>query len=319
MVLSKIRYSGNPIGNDIRVDVEILGKSLRVDKRINIGATVEINREIGSLQTDQRLFPVEVAITVIEKDSLFNDVGRTSGGVKVNTNARRPQQFIFRVQVEEARSLRRRFRKKAVAVFAITIEALVTDVVRYVPNDDEGKGWLIVRIEKSKSEESLSAYVKVRPEYNDGKREYFTPLERTYRDTLVSAKLQNDGSSNLISGIWHKGIARASYSISKKIFTLNAKTYTTVDYKNAPWKKGFYDIEIPDYPHALGARYEKEAPRAKTWFRIGHSGERYLHAGGRSLGCVTVTAIRRWAEIYEALIRARKGDGMSVGVLEVTD
>lgn len=80
-----------------------------------------------------------------------------------------------------------------------------------------------------------------------------------------------------------------------------------------------YDIEIPDYPHSGGARYEKQAPRAKTWFRIGHNGERYLHTGGYSLGCITITEIIRWVEIYNKLIKARKGDSISVGILEVID
>lgn len=77
-----------------------------------------------------------------------------------------------------------------------------------------------------------------------------------------------------------------------------------------------YDIEIPDYAHRGGANYP-EAKRAKTWFKIGHNGERYLHAGGHSLGCMTVIEVTRWMEIYNALIKARKGDFMSVGVLEV--
>lgn len=114
-------------------------------------------------------------------------------------------------------------------------------------------------------------------------------------------------------------MARATYSISKRIFTLNGKTYANVDYKNVPWEKGLFDIEIPDYPHSGGARYEKQASRAKTWFRIGHNGERYLHTGSRSLGCITIIEITRWAKIYNTLIKARKGDFMSVGVLEVVD
>jgi len=72
--------------------------------------------------------------------------------------------------------------------------------------------------------------------------------------------------------------------------------YEAADYPNSPWRKGAYDIEIPDYPHPGGARYQQEAPRAKTWFRVGHSGERYLHAGGRSLGCITIIEISRWGE-----------------------
>lgn len=95
-------------------------------------------------------------------------------------------------------------------------------------------------------------------------------------------------------------MARVLYSISKKTIILNGRVYATVDYRNAPWKKGLYDIEIPDYPHPSGARYEKQAPRAKTWFRIGHSGDRYLHTGGISLGCITVIEQVRWAEFMIA-------------------
>lgn len=317
--LSKIKYGGDSIGDDIRVEIEILGKFLRIDKRIKAGTATEINQEMSRIETDRESFYAEISITVIEKDLLFNDVGSTRGSVKVNTAVIKPQQFVFEVHVKESRSILRKFWGKKIADFEITLEATITDVMRYIPNDDEGKGWLKVRIESNKSIESLPAFLKVRSEYSDSEREYFTPLEGAHRGKLVSAKLQRDGSLNLLSGVQHKPVARAFYSISKKTFTINGKVYATLDYKNALWKKGLYDIEIPDYPHSGGARYEEDVPRAKTWFKIGHNGERYLHAGGRSLGCMTIIEITRWMEIYNALIKARKNDFMSVGELEVID
>lgn len=317
--LLKIKYGGDSIGDDIRLEIEVLSKFLRIDKKIKVNTIAEINREVGRFETDRGSFYTEVSIAVIEKDLLFNDVGSTKDNIKVNTGVIKPQKFVFEVQVRETRSILGKFWGKATAIFEITLEATATDAVRYIPNDDEGKGWLMVMIKDGKSKESLPAYVKVKPRYSDSQREYFTPLEGAYRDKLVSAKLQDAGSSNLISGIQHEPMARAVYSISKKTFTIHGKVYAAVDYKNAPWKKGLYDIEIPDYPHSGGARYEEDAPRAKTWFRIGHSGERYLHTGGRSLGCITIIETTRWAEIYNTLIKARKGDSMSVGVLEVVD
>ena len=149
---AKIKYSGDSIGRDIRVEIETLGKFLRIDKRIKAGETAEINREVGRFETDRGLFQADVLITVIERDLLFNDFGNMNGSVKLNSGA--------------------------------------------------------------------------------------------------------------------------------------------------------------NYP---------EAKRAKTWFRIGHGGERYLHTGSRSLGCMTVIEAKRWMEIYGALIKARKGDFMSIGVLEVID
>jgi hypothetical protein len=46
-----------------------------------------------------------------------------------------------------------------------------------------------------------------------------------------------------------------------------------------------------------------------TWFRIGHSGDRFLHPCRVSAGCVTVKDIGEWTKIYNYLINSRKGHG----------
>lgn len=314
--LSKIKYSGDSIGDDIRIEIEVLGKFLRVDKRIKAGTAVVINQEVGRFETDRGIFYADVSIAVVEKDLLFNDVGNTKGTIKINIGAGKPQQFIFEVQVRETRSILGKFWGKATAVFEITLEAEASDEIRYIP--DEGDGWLKVVLEDKHIEESLPAYLKVKIERADARREYFTILEGPYRGMPASVALRNDGSSRLIPDVKHEPMAQAKYSISQKTLIIKGRKYKTIDYPEAPWKKGLYDIEIPDYPHRGGSNYP-EAKRAKTWFRIGHGGERYLHTGGRSLGCITVIETTRWMEIYSALIKARKGDFISVGILEVTD
>ena len=315
--LLKVKYSGDSVGRDIHVEIEVLGKFLRVDKRIEPSTTTEINREVGRFETDRGLFQAEVFITVIEKDFLFNDVGNTNGSVKINTTLSKPQQFVFEVQIRESRSIFDKFWGKASAVFEITLEVETSEAIRYVP--DEGDGWLKVVLEDKYSEESLPAYLKVKVDRADAKREYFTILEGPYRGRPASVILQNNGSSQFITGVRHESMVRAQYSISQKAFILKGKKYKTTDYPETPWEKGLYDIEIPDAPHKGGENYLSQSKRAKTWFRIGHDGERYLHAGGFSLGCITVIEANRWTEIYNNLIKARKGDFMSVGVLEVVD
>lgn len=318
--LSKVKYGGDSIGRNIRVEIEILGKFLRVDKRIKAGTTAEINQEIGSFETDRGSFQTDVMITVIEKDLLFNDVGSANGNLKVNTASAKSQQFVFEVGVRETRSIFGKFWGTRTAVFEITFVAEASSAIRYVPDLDESQGFLKVWLDNDKSkEESLPAYLKLKIERTEAKREHFTILESTYRGRLASVELKNGGSSWLISDVKHESMARAKYSISQKTFILKGKKYKTVDYPSAPWEKGLYDIEIPDYPHKGGRNYLDQSKRAMTWFRIGHGGERYLHAGGRSLGCITVIETKRWMEIYNALIRTRKGDFMSVGILEVID
>ncbi len=314
--LLKINYSGNSIGDDIRVEIEILNQFLRIDKTIKASTTAEINKEIGKFETDQKLFKANARITIIEKDILFNDVGVVSGDVEIGTSVTKSKQFVYKIQIKEIRSVFGKFWGKKIAYFEVILEATVSDAIRYIP--DEGDGWLQVRIENTKTTESLPAYLKVKVEYVKNKREYFTILEGVYRNKLASIKLKEDGVSHLISNIEHEPAVRASYSISKKVFTLNGKAYATINYENMPWEKGLYDIEIPDYPHGILGTYS-EAQRPKIWFRIGHAGERYLHAGSHSLGCMTIIETAHWMEIYNVLIKARKGDFVSVGILEVVD
>lgn len=313
--LLKIKYDGDSIGDDIRAEIEILGKFLSIDKAIKVGATAEINEEIGNFETDRELFKAGLRITIIEEDALFNDIGSINGTIKINTSAAKPQQFVYIVYIRETRSALGRPWGKRKAIFEIILEATVGDIERYTP--DIKDGWLLARDSKYNGI-SFPAYIKVKPEYIKNKREYFIPLEGAYRHQLVSTKLQNDGSSYFISDIKHEPMARATYSVSEKIFTLNEKTYAAADHKNTAWKKGLYDIEIPDYPHGRNDQYV-EAIRQKIWFKIGHSGERYLHTGSRSAGCITITETTRWMEIYNVLIKARKGDLESVGTLEVID
>lgn len=313
---SKIKYTGDSIGRDIRIETEILDKFLRIDKRIKPRTTAKINQEIGKFETDQRSFQTNVLITVIEKDLLFNDSNSTKGSIKINTAIIKPQQFVFKVQVRETRSIFGKFWGTKTAIFKITLEAMASDAVRYVP--DESDGWLQGKLEDNNLLIDLPAFLKVKPEYIKRAREYFTILEGPYRGKLASIKLRENGSPWFISNVKHEPMARAKYSISQKVFILNNKKYKTVDYPGASWKKRLYDIEIPDYSHRGGANYP-EAKRAKTWFKIGHSGEQYLHAGRRSLGCITIIETARWMEIYNKLIKARKGDFRSVGVLEIIE
>jgi hypothetical protein len=316
--VAKIKYGGKSIGDDIRLGIEAMGQIATIDKRIKINTSAEINREVARFLTDQKSFKAGIKITVIEKDLLFNDIGIVEKNIKIDVEQGKSQEFSFEVRVKENRSvLLNKFWGKAIAVFEVVLTAEILETAQYVPN--EGDGWLKAILDRDKSKINLPAFLKVKNEKNDLKREYFLILEGSYLWERASIALRDDGSSQFIFGIVHEPMVSVQYSISQKILFLSGEKYKATDYSNSPWRKGVYDIEIPDYPHPGGARHQDKAPRAKTWFRIGHSGERYLHAGGYSLGCITIIEISRWAEIYNTLIKTRKGDSASVGVLEVID
>lgn len=319
--LSKIKYSGDSIGDDIRAEIEVLGKFLRIDKRIKTGTTAEINKEIGNFETDQKSFEAGLRITVIEKDLLFNDVGSVDSNIKIDTSITKPQQFVYEVQIRETRSALGKFWGEKIAVFEITLEAIVLDAILYVSFEQGKNGWIVV-LKDDKVKIGLPAYLKVKLEKHDAQRQYFVIMEGSWRGIRASVEIQKDGTSYLESTNHQIGPVHLIYSRSRKTLKFKNEIYKVREYKNdpQPWKNTLYDIEIPDYYHNGGRYYLDRAKLAPVWFKTTHpSGDRYVHPGTYSLGCVTLTEIERWDEICKILMKARKGDGKSIGVLEVID
>ena len=258
--ISRVKYGGDSIGDDIRIEAECLDRFAAKNMRLKRGSDRALNVEIGQFFGDGGSFSLPVTIRIIERDLIFNDVGSVQEKLKVNLNNGSPQFNTYKIEVQE----RRGYVSRKKAVFEVMLEAEVSDAMRYVPDIDESQGFLKVKLEDDKSIESLPAYVKVAVERRDAKREYFTILEGPYRDRSASVSLKEDSVSRLISGVTHLPAAQAKYSISQKVFILNHKKYTTVDYPGSPWKKGFYDIEIPDYPHEGGRSYLAQIHNSTT-------------------------------------------------------
>jgi hypothetical protein len=311
--LSQIKYKGESIGDDIRLEIQVLDKFLYLDKRIKAGETKEFNEEIGAFICERNYFEAKANITIVEKDIIFNDTANIAGTVKVDANNAGPQKFVYEIELRESR-----FHKnwgKSAAVFEVTIEAQVGEAIQYIP--DVNNGWLLVRILNGEAI-SLPAFLKVKSLYYKNNREYFEILEGHYKGKTASVKLKGE-KSYLLPSVKHEPPVHLKYSISKRKLIIGKDKYSAADDEDTPWEKGFYDIEMPDYPHPKGNEYEEKAERAKTWFRIGHKGTRYLHTGKFSSGCITITDIKKWDEIYDKLIKARKGDFISLGVIEIID
>lgn len=314
--LTKIKYTGKSIGNNIRLNIEILDKTLQIDKRIKIGSTIDFEKEIGNFPTDQKFFTTKIKITITENDVLFNDTNNIERIIKLDTENFKLQKFVYTIEVRE-----NRFWKiwgKSVAKFEVTIETLALEAIKYIPDVDNG--WLKVKMTDGKIV-FLPAFLKVQSEYIERGREHFIILEGSYKNQKASVSLDNENNNNsrLLTDIKHEPLIKIQYSISQKKLIIGNKKYKATDHIETPWKKGWHDIELPDHPHPGGHDYLDRASRAKTWFRIGHEGEKYLHTGSRSLGCITITEVEKWNEIYDKLIKARKQDFLSVGVLEVID
>jgi|GEM_PF-568503 len=321
--LARIKYKGQSIGEDIRVEIEALGKFLRIDKTIKFKTTSEINKEIGNFETEEKNFKINTKIVVIEKDLLFNDTGNANLKIGIDTTNGKLQQFSCEVEIKETRSILGIVWGKKTAIFEVILEAKVSDAFAYMPDnyDDISRGWTVVEFVDTKDRKPLPAYLRVKILKRENKKEYFKILEGPYFGIDAWISLKSDGSSKLIFGVERIQSPTMAYSISQKIFTLNNKKYKAIDDPSNPWEGGIYDIEIPSSPQPYGQRYQNITPRSKMWFRIGHSGEKFLHVGKVSSGCITIIEIEKWQEIYDALINSRKNnyDKDNVGIIEIID
>ncbi len=115
----------------------------------------------------------------------------------------------------------------------------------------------------------------------------------------------------------YRGSAKVKfYTKPEKLEIVGLGEFDAFTKDDNPPPTGLHDIEIPYEPHPKGHAYIGQARYAKTWFRIGHSGDRFLHCGQGSLGCITVRDIYKWDQIYKHLIISRKGVN-SIGIVEV--
>ncbi|MGJ5175288.1 hypothetical protein ACQR16_10045 [Bradyrhizobium oligotrophicum] len=187
-------------------------------------------------------------------------------------------------------------------------------------------GWLLVMISGARS--SLPSGLKVSLTSTSGGRDAGTVLEGVLAGAAFDVSSGNlDASSrrlaNLkmdvkrraagpvkIDGISYELELNISFSeggTPKSIGPFAAKTDQT-----NPLPVGSHDVEIADFPHDLGEGY---GPHGKVWFRIGHHGDRYVHPGRVSEGCLTC-APTQWEQIYPVLNNSRS-DNISIGTLVV--
>jgi hypothetical protein len=189
-----------------------------------------------------------------------------------------------------------------------------------------GNGWLNVKLN--------DGFIWPLPEFlkvhvvKSNSREEFEILEGRFMGKKASVKKKGwtwsdwDGSffeNDIRQGYPYKGSAEMTFYIkSKKLEIVGLGEYDAITDPSNPTLTGMHDIEIPYEPHPGGDSYTGQAKYAKTWFRVGHSGDRFLHCGNISAGCITVKDIDKWDEIYKHLIVSRKGFD-SIGTVEIID
>jgi len=178
-------------------------------------------------------------------------------------------------------------------------------------------------------------------------RDFFQILEGALKGSKASLKQRLPGQSYLAPENPHRNPASIRLSRRTQQLWHEARgPFSAFTELNNPVPIGAYDLEIPDFPHP--DYYPESSKYQQVWFRIGHSGDRYLHLGTISHGCATVrpwmpdkqrdarfrhrsdselglpaplpvAPFASWDDICKELMRCRKRDDRSVGTLHVVD
>ncbi len=209
--------------------------------------------------------------------------------------------------------------------------------IAQVTNAD-GKGWLMVKHDSPKDPKHptfppLPQHLKVSVNKVENGREYFRILEGHLSGTTASVKLAEGNKSYLSDLTPHTGPAYVSFNRKKNELRYGwfcmhtgwpwiCGTIKAITDKSSPVPIGTWNLEIPYEVHGIGSGYESSSSFAATWFRIASESkdsvsDRFLHPGNVTLGCVTVKTLSSWTNIYNYLIKSRKGDGKNVGTIEV--
>lgn len=177
-------------------------------------------------------------------------------------------------------------------------------------------GWFTVLSEPSGTRMPLPEYTKVYVTHTRDNRDYFRVTEGINRGKNCSIA-RSGGVSFILQGSIHRGPAELIFNrTTQKLEVRSVGTFNAETSPRNPTPLGTHEIEMPDAPHGLGQDYLGNSKYSVSWFRVGNSGDRYLHCGTVSNGCITVTDINDWDKIYKHLIISRKNN-RSVGIVKV--
>lgn len=195
---------------------------------------------------------------------------------------------------------------------------------KFYTRDADGHGWLVVKYDDNLTYPPLPQYTLVEQTDIKDERVYFKILNGRSKGKIASLTIDNASTYFTEAKGDYAKAAKLYYNRKEGLLRYgNSRLSQEAGlacrlYPGNPPPTGLFELEIPDEIHPIGVPYYSSSKYAATWFRIGHHGDRYLHPGNMSLGCVTVTALDQWTNIYNYLIAARQGD-KSVGTIEISE
>lgn len=307
------------IGDDTRFEISVNGgPATAIQTSVLPGITRFFNKAVfmQAAQSPQR--KVSIVATAVEED-MVADSGTSKVEYQVKPEVGRQILNVLPTAVQENLGI---LGKRGAATFEFHFEierwSGEGPGIRYVVSDDNG--WLLVRAEDKGGDFSLLHMARVEVTRVSRLREYFTVQEGAFKGRKGSAVLRSGVSSLSPAPIKQDPPIQLVYHRKPRQLEVPELGWFDVAWPpRNPFPVGAtFNIEIPDFPHAPGQRYQKWSTFATSWFRIADPKvpDRYLHVGKRSAGCATVKNDKRWDELYRYLIN-RRSDDRSVATLTV--
>ena len=310
LILSSVSFSGDSLGPDYEFTFTVAEQTATVKVDMSRRREVTVNREIFDLPEISETRRLPLKIDAIERDDAFSDVGSLDTDLVINYPEPREQSVTFEVIVK---GRGREIFKQSLA--RITLIVCLDKGIRYVSGLDPNS-WLSVRFDAG-FEKEIPHLLAVELVEITAQVTGFRILEGKYQGQLAQ-----------ISSSPRRDYLRQEIDVRREAAQITLRNGTQrlqiagvgdfpvmVDPRN-PIPFGTHRVEIPDEPHDKGVPYLDRARYARTWFRIGNRGDRYLHTGEVTAGCATVDAAESWDEICKVLLRSRL-DSQTVGTLEV--
>ena len=210
--LLKIKYSGDSIGDDIRIEIDHHNGLWFLDKQIKNKSEVNIEKIIYQFAATQNITNIPLSIKIIEKDLIFNDIGSIKTNLVVDINNTKPQISTHEIIVKELKSIIPGSKK---AVFNLTLEILVSENICFVPLTDDG--WFLCRREGFKSKIDLPSFLKLHFDYVDSDKEYFTVMESCYKGIQMYSSKEREKEFYFLQENPQTDVVNLIYSISKKL------------------------------------------------------------------------------------------------------
>ena len=315
ITLSSITYSGDNIGRELSIEIGIENQKTAFNIKLKRGLSRSFKKTLFQQVSSDSKQTLSTVVGITERDLVASDYGSTQQILTINTDSESVESKCIDVVVQG-----KGWDKKRKGHFTLEFTISKTEAIRYI-TDHRYYGWLKVKFDQTGKITPLPRGLKVELTKIEKNREYFKVLEGHYQGYFASVKLEDGKNSYLTTKIKHLEPVRLTfYQQEQRLVIPGLGEYKVKMYNHNKIPLGVYDLQIPDDPKYISdsrnAYYMRFSKFFKSWFRIGNSGDRYLHMGTDSAGCITVVEKEKWTEIYEFLIFRRKSS-TAVSTVEV--